>query len=199
MLIFEPYESSNSEQPLIKVYSDAGFFIKKGSFVYKEAIVNEEETKNFVETNTPIPASFATNDYILNAFIHRNNISIEEINNAIPILEKALRNLSDEEAYLVKFLFKEWNGTSDYEINDRVWYNNKLYTVISKPTDNINPEENLQCFVKTTRPDDLIEEWTMKNYRIGDKVKIGQHYYENLIENNNWSPLDFPTSWRFIK
>ena len=115
---------------------------------------------------------------------------------------KALKNLTDEEAYLVKFLFKNWQAEENYEIGERVLYQGNLYNVIAIPNNNLFPPDNPSCYKLTEKPLDLVEEWDIINhraYKIGEKVKVGIHYYENLLENNTWSPQDFPTSWRLIQ
>jgi len=42
-------------------------------------------------------------------------------------------------------------------------------------------------------------EWEEKTYRLGDKVKYGEHIFESLINNNIWSPENFPDAWKLIE
>lgn len=204
MIVIQPYNNSTSEQPLFKIYSNQGYFIRKGSLVYQEAIISEKDEKNdFIETQTPIPAPIASKEYVYDTLCGElNNITIQQVDNAQAILQKALRSLSDKDAYEVKFLFKPWQSNVEYVIGDRVSYHGELYNVISVPVSGEAPDVNTMNYSKTELPDDLIEEWdsvNRKTYQMGDKVKIGEHYYESLVNDNNWSPIEFPTSWKLIQ
>lgn len=201
MIVTKQYISPNSDQPLYLVYSDEGFIIQKNNITYKEVIVNTpEEATDFSETLTPIPAPIASAEYVYqNLFNSFTNIPEAEIDRAKPILLKAFRNLDDEDAYLIKFFFEDWQIAKNYVIGDRVLYNKELYNVIQIPSNELPPSENKECFQLTQKPIDLIEEWSQRTYNIGEQVKVGQHVYENLIQDNSWSPQDFPTSWKIIK
>jgi len=204
MLVIQEYNNANTVGPAYKIYSNNNFFIRKGSFVYQEVIVkNPSEINEYVETQTPVPAPIASIEYIHSVFFGNfQNITKEQINQAKPILLKALKTLSDEEAYLIKFFFDEWENNKKYEVGDRVLFNGELYNVIKTPIDNSLPSNNSEYYVLTNKPLDLIEEWDSVNrkaYNVGDKVKVGEHYYESLIEGNTWSPQDFPTAWKLIQ
>ena len=56
-------------------------------------------------------------------------------------------------------------------------------------------------FSEIQLPQDVVLNWDMNyehNYNKGDRVKVGSHIYESLIENNTWSPIDFPGAWELI-
>ena len=202
MIIKEYFFSSLANRNLIKVYSDQGFFIESEGLVYKETIVDSKEKANkFTETTIAIPSSPATPEDVYTALIEDSqNITKEQINNAKPILLKALRRLEDEDAYKVNFFFEQWKINKNYIVGDRVFYNNELYDVIKVPTDFAPPDNNKECYKKTLRPLDYIDEWISgKAYSIDDQVKIGEHFYKSTIENNVWSPIEFPASWLLIK
>lgn len=204
MIVKETYISPNSSDPLIKVYSDNGFFIQYNGQVYQEVIVaNEEEANKFIETSVAIPEPMADEHFICQTLVGNiQTITQNQINHAKTILLKALKTLTDNEAYLVRFFFDEWDMTKSYEVGDRVLYNNELYNVVKATSPNIHPEINTDYFVKTNRPLDLVEEWDSNNrktYNFGEQIKIGEHFYESLLDNNTWSPLEFPASWKLIQ
>lgn len=204
MIVIENYSSPNISGPAYKIYSDKNFFIRKGSLVYQEAIISKrEEAQNFIETNTPIPESIADTEYVYHTFIGEyQNITQSQIQTAKPILLKALINLSDDDAYLVKFFFENWQNDTPYNVGERVLFNGELYKVIKTPENNLNPENNKECYILIKKPLNLVEEWdsnNRKSYSIGDQVKVGEHYYESLIEENTWSPQEFPNAWRLVE
>lgn len=201
MIVKEPYETLNSSLPLFKIYSDKRFLIQSNGLVYQEAIVREEDISKYTETSIAIPAPIADAYFVYNTFLNEEIIDIkeEQILSAKNLLIKALTSLTDEEAYQISFLFDSWDQYKQYKIGDRVLYNKELYTVIKVPNNNLPPSLNQECYKKTSPPKDLIEEWTQKNYNIGDRVKVGDHIYESLINNNNWSPQDFPMSWKLVE
>lgn len=193
MIVIEKYTSPNITGQAYKIYSNNNFFIKKGSLVYQEAIIsNQEDAKNFTETSTPIPELIASAEYIYDAFIGEyQNITQNQIQTAKPILLKALISLSDEEAYLVKFLFNKWEEDTAYQIGERVLFKGELYKIIKTPENNLSPQNNPECYSLIRKPIGLVEEWNRNNqqmYSIGEQVKVGEHYYESLIEGNTWSP-----------
>lgn len=204
MIISEPYISPTALSPLIKIYSDQHFLIQSKGIYYQEAIVaTDEEINNFIETSIAIPDPIADAYFVYNTFISKQypNISEKQIILAKTFLNKALTNLTDEEAYQIRFLFNEWDENKNYEVGDRVLYNKELYNVIQIPKTVAPPNLNTECFIKTNRPLDLVEEWNNLNqkvYNTGDRVKIGQYLYESLIDNNSWSPQAFPAVWRLI-
>lgn len=203
MIIIEEYTSPTSENLLYKIYSNNGFFLKKDGITYSEAIISTPERKNdYIETQIPIQEAVASLEEIYKIFFgNAQNITKNQAINAKSILLKLLISLKDEEAYLVKFLFDEWQSTKTYQIGERVLYQNKLYNVIKNTTDNLSPD-NSECYSLTQKPLDLIEEWdpiNRESYNIGEKVKVGTHYYESLINDNTWSPQDFPMAWVLIE
>ena len=204
MIVKENFISPNATEPLIKIYSDSGFFLQNNGQIYEEVIVpNEESIKNYSETSVAIPAMIADEHYIYQTIMGEyTNITKEEILGVKNILLKALRSLVDEEAYQVKIFFNNWEPGIQYEVNNRVWYNGELYTVIKTPNNDVTPDLNTECYIKTQKPLDLVDEWNSerkKKYMIGEQTKVGEHYYESLLDNNLWSPQDFPSAWKLIK
>lgn len=201
MIVKETYISPNSSTPLLKLYSDKGFFIQNNGQIYQEVIVtNDEAADKYLETNVAIPAPIADEYFVYKALIgDYQNLTQEQILAAKPLLLKALTSLSDEEAYKVKFLFEEWSYDKNYIQGDRVIYAGELYNVIQTPNTDANPKINTECYIRTNKPIDFIEEWDDMNKKIyekGEKTRIGQYIYVSLIDNNIWSPREFPAAWQ---
>ena len=202
MIVKEYFFSTLANKNLIKIYSDNGYFIESEGLVYRETVVDsKEKADRFIETTIAIPDPVATQNFVYSVLIgEHQNISEKQINESKPILLKALRALEDEEAYKVKFFFSKWNENETYTVGDRVIYNNELYNVIKIPNNSTPPDSNKECYKKTSHPLDYIDEWIRgKTYNIDDQVKIGEHFYKSTIENNVWSPIEFPAGWSLIK
>lgn len=204
MIISEPYIVSSEVAPYIKIYSDKHFYLQSNGILYEEAIIeSEEQIKDFIETNIAIPAPIANDFFISSVLVGENkNITQKQILEGRKILSKALDSLSDDEAYKVKFLFEEWDHKTIYKVGQRIVYNNTLYNVIKASQFNINPDFYPDYFEKVSCPIDLVEEWNELNrqtYNLHDRVRVGEYVYESLIDNNSWSPREFPAGWKIVE
>lgn len=41
-------------------------------------------------------------------------------------------------------------------------------------------------------------EWEQKTYMIGDRVIFNGNIYESVIDNNVWTPADYPAGWQLV-
>ena len=57
----------------------------------------------------------------------------------------------------------------------------------------IEPEPTAEEPVEQTPP-----EWEQKIYMIGDRITFNGNIYESVIDNNVWSPADYPAGWQLI-
>ena len=61
-------------------------------------------------------------------------------------------------------------------------------------------EENPTLWEKQSEPEPEIPEWVQPTadnpYMIGDKVMFNGEIYESIIDNNVWSPVDYPQGWQ---
>lgn len=119
---------------------------------------------------------------------------------AQPIIEKALNQLQDEDAYCVSFLYKPLDTYREYQNGERFLYNNILYTTIQTALGSkIFDENSEEYFVKTECPNNFVEEWKIGyEYQKNERVKYGEHIYKSLIDNNSWSPRIFLDAWQLI-
>jgi hypothetical protein len=94
---------------------------------------------------------------------------------------------------------------TDYTAGDRVRYGGKLYKVVQTHTSQADwlPDQTPALYTEVAAPGE-IPVWkqptgTQDAYNAGDKV----HYpdadgpvYESTIDNNVWSPEEYPQGWR---
>jgi len=122
-----------------------------------------------------------------------------------PYIEKAAANLDDTDALEAVQLFPKWEPNIQYEKDDRVRYENILYRCLQSHNsqESWTPLAAASLWAKVLIPDEnIIPDWEQPDstnaYQIGDKVRFEGKIYENLIDNNVWSPATYPTSWREV-
>ena len=139
---------------------------------------------------------------------------IEQTNKAMELLNinfnGLLPNLSDEQALQVPLMFPKWQEGKEYVVGDRVLYLGVLYKVLQAHTSQAGWEPNIapslfakNLIVKDEEGEQVdISEWVQPDstnpYMIGDKVKFEGKVYQSLIDNNVWSPSDYPQGWEEV-
>lgn len=126
-----------------------------------------------------------------------------------PIIENLAASLDDENALEAVELFPKWKVDTAYAIDDRVRYDDVLYKVLQTHTSQADwtPDIAVSLYVKVLIPDpQVIPVWEQPNagnaYMTGDKVYYPtneDNIYESLIDNNVWSPADYPAGWEIIE
>lgn len=71
-----------------------------------------------------------------------------------------------------------------------------------EPTPEPEPQPNPIEPTPEPEPQEPVEsapaEWEQKTYMIGDKVTFNGNVYESVIDNNVWSPTDYPAGWQLV-
>lgn len=116
-------------------------------------------------------------------------------------------NLSDEQALQVPMLFEEFDGSGvAYKVGKKVIYKGVLYKVIQAHTSQSDwtPDIAVSLFAKVINETvdgsipEFVQPGSTNPYMKGDKVLFNGKVYESLIDNNVWSPTDYPTGWKEI-
>ena len=139
---------------------------------------------------------------------------IEQTNKAMELLNinfnGLLPNLSDEQALQVPLMFPKWQEGKEYAVGDRVLYLGVLYKVLQAHTSQAGWEPDIapslfakNLIVKDEEGEQVdIPEWVQPDstnpYMIGDKVIFGGKVYQSVIDNNVWSPTDYPQGWEEV-
>ena len=114
-----------------------------------------------------------------------------------------LRSLvADEISLQVPNVYPAWRENVAYSIGERVLYNDVLYKVITAHFSQVDwtPEVSASLFAKVLIPNEnIIPEWEQPDstnaYMTGDKVTYNGKTYVSTIDNNIWSPVDYPAGW----
>ena len=118
-----------------------------------------------------------------------------------------LDNATDEQAYTMRYLYSEWdkNGKS-YLKDDRFIYEDKFYKVLQnhKSQADWTPDTASGLYVEIPDPSVEYPEWKQPTgaqnaYMAGDKVTFEGKKYISKIDNNTWSPTDYPDGWELVE
>jgi len=202
MIILEPYNNPDNSTAKFKIYSDKNFFIQSNGINYSEAfIINQEDINNYIETNYSIPSPIASINFVYQTFLGDfHNISEQEIIEAKNVIEKAIKNLDDEDLYKLFNLLEKWQIGKEYSTGKIITYEDYIYKVITSHISSENPDESIY-YRKINRPLNFVLEWNPNKgfYNKEDKVKVGSNLYKSLLDNNIWSPTIFPDAWELIQ
>lgn len=118
-------------------------------------------------------------------------------------VDALIQSMTDKEAVASQVLFPNWQSGKSYALDERVRYNGKLYKVLQAHTsqDDWTPEvaPSLFTYLLIDEEGGTIQEWVQPDstngYSAGDKVTYNGVIYTSLIDNNVWSPIDYPAGW----
>lgn len=122
---------------------------------------------------------------------------------------KQARQITDDaEALEVKMLYKQWDKQigNALVVGEYIQYNDKLYKVLQAHTvqETWTPTDAPSLFAKVLvdPTGETIPDWEQPDstnpYMTGDKVKYKGKIYQSIIDNNVWSPEDYPQGWEEI-
>ena len=139
--------------------------------------------------------------------IENLGIKAEEAVQFRSTVNEIIGTLTDEQALAAPVLFPVWQAEVEYKTGDRIRYEGKLYKVIQDHNSQIGWEPivaaSLFAILLTDEETGEILEWVQPDstnaYSIGDKVLFEGATYESLIDNNVWSPADYPAGWNIIE
>lgn len=118
-----------------------------------------------------------------------------------------LANATDEEAYTMRYLYDEWDKNGKpYLKDDRFMYENKFYKVLQNHESQADwtPDTASGLYVEIPDPSVEYPEWKQPTgaqnaYMTGDKVTFEGKKYISKIDNNTWSPTDYPDGWELVE
>ena len=123
-------------------------------------------------------------------------------------IENLSQTLNDEQALQSIELFPTWKIGVEYTTGTKVKYDGVLYKVLQDHVsqEDWNPSISPSLFAKVLIPDEnVIPVWEQPDstnaYKIGDRVyypTAEDNIYQSTIDNNVWSPVDYPAGWTLI-
>ena len=120
---------------------------------------------------------------------------IERAKQLRPLIEKASKSLSDEDAYSAPELFPIWKNETEYTKDDRVQYEVKLYKCLQNHTSQADwtPDVAVSLWVEVPDPSQEWPEWVQPTgahnaYSMGDKVSHNDMHWISDINANVYEP-----------
>lgn len=109
-------------------------------------------------------------------------------------------------ALSIQEFYDIWEVGISYSVGRYITHNDILYKVLIEHTsqDTWAPDVSPSLFAKVLidPSGETIPEWVRPDstnaYMIGDKVIFEGNTYENIIDNNIWSPTEYPAGWKQI-
>ena len=124
------------------------------------------------------------------------------------MIERAAVSLPDEDALEAVELFPAWAAGVEYTADVRIRYGDKLYRVVQAHTsqEDWTPDITPALYTEVAKPGE-IPVWRQPTgaqdaYMIGDRVHFptaNDPVYESLIDNNVFSPDDYPAGWAVVE
>ena len=159
-------------------------------------IVGYEDLGSFIKVNYEVVEIEPTEEELI----------MSQTDKALKILEVDLTTmLTDEQALEVPYIFPKWEVDVNYVKDQRVLYQGVLYKVLQDHKSQAiwMPTEAVSLFAKVLIPDpNVIPDWQQPDstnpYMIGDKVIFQDKIYVSKIDNNVWSPIDYPDGWEEV-
>ena len=133
--------------------------------------------------------------------IPRGELLEQDTAKALEMLGVNFDSLTDEQALQVPNVFPLWKAGVQYLVGDRMLFDGKLYKVLTqhKSQEDWQPDVAPSLFAKVLVGNDQPLEWQQPDstnpYMKGDKVLFNGKVYASLIDNNVWSPTDYPAGW----
>jgi hypothetical protein len=109
-------------------------------------------------------------------------------------------------ALSIQEFYDIWEVGISYSVGRYITHNDILYKVLTEHTsqDTWAPDVSPSLFAKVLidPSGETIPEWVRPDstnaYMIGDKVIFEGNTYESIIDNNIWSPTEYPAGWKQI-
>lgn len=203
MLVYETYKTPAMLEQGTRISSDSGFYISYKDNLYIDIVLTrQEEINKVIETEIAYASPSITAETFKSIIMPDYEIITRaEATTAREVIEKMLDELDESEVYDAFCLFSTWEPGVHYNAGHRIAFAGDIYEVVNNHVANYSPAEDKASYTLILKPTELIPSWSENDtpYELGAKIKVGEHVYESLVENNLWQPVDFPAGWRLIK
>ena len=111
------------------------------------------------------------------------------------IIEMLAETLDDEDALQSVELFKNWSDNAEYQVGERVRYNDVLYKCLTSHTSQGSwyPPVSPSLWVRVDEPAIEFPEWVQPlgstdAYPLGAKVSHNDKHWISVVDGNVWEP-----------
>lgn len=176
------------DDPVIDMSKLIGYKVIIGDDYKQHLVFDEEKYNNYIkEENRKEQIEIASEE-------------LEEL-----AKEQLLPVLTDTQAYTFRYLFPTFEIDKSYEVGERIIYEDKFYKVITTHTSQADwtPDVAVSLFVEISDP--AIEYPEFKKpinaetaYMTGDRITFEGNKYVSTMDNNVYSPTEYPQGWELV-
>ena len=176
------------DNPVIDMSKLIGYKVITGDDYNQHLVFDEEKYNNYIkEENRKEQIESATEELKMLA------------------KEQLLPVLSDEQAYTLRVLFPAFEIDKSYVVGERIIYEDKFYKVIMAHTSQADwtPDVAVSLFVEIPNPSVEYPEFKKPinaetAYMTGDKITFEGNKYISIMDNNVYSPTEYPQGWKLV-
>lgn len=185
---FTAFEDAEQETPTVDITKLQGYKIEEGKLVFDEALYSQYISEKQAETA-----------------IEEGNKMIEEL-----VVQNVLFTADDAASYTMRYLYPEWDPEGVQYFKDkwpnRVIFEDKFYKVEQDHTsqESWKPSDAPSLFTEIPDPNEEWPEYKQPThaenaYMKDDKITYNGKHYQSNIDNNVWSPDEYPAGWRLVE
>ena len=176
------------DNPVIDMSKLIGYKVITGDDYNNHLVFDEEKYNNYIKEEN-----------------RKEQIEIASEELEVLAKEQLLPVLTDAQAYTFRYLFPTFEIDKSYEVGERIIYEDKFYKVITTHTSQADwtPDVAVSLFVEISDP--AIEYPEFKKpinaetaYMKGDKITFEGNKYVSTMDNNVYSPTEYPQGWELI-
>lgn len=176
------------DDPVIDMSKLIGYKVITGDDYNQHLVFDEEKYNNYIKEEN-------------------RKEQIESATEELKVLakEQLLPVLSDEQAYTLRVLFPAFEIDKSYVVGERVIYEDKFYKVIMAHTSQADwtPDVAVSLFVEIPNPSVEYPEFKKPinaetAYMTGDKITFEGNKYISIMDNNVYSPTEYPQGWKLV-
>ena len=176
------------DDPVIDMSKLIGYKVITGDDYKQHLVFDEEKYNNYIKEEN-----------------RKEQIEIASEELEVLAKEQLLPVLTDTQAYTFRYLFPTFEIDKVYEVGERIIYEDKFYKVITTHTSQADwtPDVAVSLFVEISDP--AIEYPEFKKpysaetaYNTGDKITFEGNKYISTMDNNVYSPTEYPQGWELV-
>ena len=177
------------DNPVIDMSKLIGYKVITGDDYNQHLVFDEEKYNNYIKEEN-------------------RKEQIEIANEELKVLakEQLLPVLSDEQAYTLRVLFPAFEIDKSYEVGERIIYEDKFYKVIMAHTSQADwtPDVAVSLFAEIPNPSVEYPEFKKPinaetAYMTSDKITFEGNKYISIMDNNVYSPAEYPQGWELVQ
>ena len=177
------------DDPVIDMSKLIGYKVITGEDYNQHLVFDEEKYNNYIKEEN-----------------RKEQIEIASDELEVLAKEQLLPVLSDEQAYTFRYLFPTFEIDKAYVVGERVIYEDKFYKVIMDHTSQADWTPDVAVSLFAEIPDPSVEYPEFKKpissetaYMTGDKITFEGSKYISTMDNNVYSPTEYPQGWELVQ